>query len=353
LRVESFLSRTPRIAPSTSAPADDPFRRFEEHSRDASVVTYRRTRAEPEGGEPHLAEVLEIAYRSYEKAVQAFDRGEIRMLAEVPAWDVPRLREDKRYVITKSSVPMTHLVQFHPDSEPLKSTELRRAIALSCDAAKLLSIVVGTGGPETGRLVTAPYPSTHLGYDPLVAPRQPDLALALALRLAAEKGFGGSLPELVFAAPSEEPLRQVAETLASTWTRIGIPVRLVTFEELPPDGRWDLAYRSVSMPDPAIALAPLITLDPSVSMASLADLPEWLRQRLIDLERAGDAATAQAVMIDLHRQLHADVRCVPLFEVDRFSVSRGAIRGRPDIPVAFYENAERWVLPPDYPEATP
>jgi ABC-type transport system substrate-binding protein len=275
------------------------------------------------------------------------------MLADVPAWDVPRLREDKRLVVTQAGVPTTHVLQFHPDSEAFKSAEFRRAIALSADAAKSLSIVIGTGGPESGRLVTAPYPSTHLGYDPLVTPRPPDLALALALRLAAEKRFGGALPEIVFAAPGEAPLRQVAETLAGAWQRIGIPLKLVTFEDLGPDGEWDLAYRSISMPDPTTSLAPLITLDPSVSMLSLADLPEWLRQRLIDLERAGDATTAQAVLIDLHRQLHADVRCVPLFEVDRFSVSRGAIRGRPDDPVAFYENVERWALPSDYPEATP
>ena len=353
LRVESVLARTPRVIADDVATTEDPFQRFNEASRDGSTVIYRRTRPEPEATEPHLAEVLEIAFPSYEKAIQAFDRGEVRMLADVPAWDVPRLLEDKRYVVTKSGVPTTHLLQFHAESEPLKSTELRRAIALSADAAKLLSIIVGTGGPESGRLVTAPYPSTHLGYDPLVAPRRPDLALALALRLAAEKRFGGTLPELIFAAPGEAPLRQVAETLAAAWKRIGIPVRLVTLEELGPDGRWDLAYRSISMADPATSLAPLITMDPGVSMASLADLPDWLRQRLIDLERAGDATTAQAVLIDLHRQLHADVRCVPLFEVDRFDVSRGAIRGRPDIPVAFYENVERWVLPPDYPEATP
>ncbi len=353
LRVESVFAPTARVTPPSDADSDDPFRRFAEAARDESSVTYRRTRAEPDGTEPHLTEVLEIAYPSYEKAIQAFARGEVRLLADVPAWDVPRLGEDKTLVVSKAGVPTTHLLQFHPDSESLKSTELRRAIALSADAAKLLSIVIGTGGPETGRLVTAPYPTTHLGYDPLVAPRQPDLALALALRLAAEKRFGGALPELVFAAPGEAPLRQVAETLATAWKRIGIPVKLVTFEELGSDGRWDFAYRSISMPDPATSLAPLITMDLSVSMASLADLPEWLRQRLIDLERAGDATTAQAVLIDLHRQLHADVRCVPLFEVDRFSVSRGAIRGRPDDPVAFYENAERWVLPPDYPEATP
>ncbi len=352
LRAESVLSRTSLngISPASAA---SPFSRFIEFEREATTVTYRRTKEESAGTERHLAEVVEIAYPDYEKAIQAFDRGEVRMLADVPAWDMPRLRDDKRLVTLKSAVPTTHFLQFHSQSEPLKSTELRRAIAFSANAEDVLRIIVGTGVDETGRLVTAPYPSTHLGYDALVAPRRPDLALALALRLAAEKRFGGSLPELVFAVPAERPLRQAAEVLVESWKRIGLPVRLVTIDELGSDGKWDIAYRSISVPDPVAALAPLITMDPSVSMSSLADLPEWLRQRLIDLERAGDAATSQAVLIDLHRLLYADVRCMPLFEVDRFTVTRGAILGMPENPVAVYENAERWTLPHDYPEATP
>jgi ABC-type transport system substrate-binding protein len=353
LRAESVLARTRFEQSPEESDAANPFRRFVETARDATSVTYRRASEEPEGAERHLAEVVEIAYPSYEKAIQAFDRGEVRMLTDVPAWDVPRLREDKRVVVTKSALPTTHLLLFHPDSQPLKSSELRRAIALSSNAEDLLRIVVGAGADLTGRLVTAPYPSTHFGYDPLVEPRHPDLPLSLALRLAAEKGFGGNLPELIFAAPAEAPLRQCAETLAKTWNRIGIPVRLTTFEELGPGGHWDIAFRAITVPDPVSSLAPLITMDPSVSMSSLADLPDWLRQRLIDLERAGDAATSQAVLIDLHRLLYADLRCVPLFEVDRFTVTRGAILGMPDKPIAVYEGAERWALPADYPEATP
>jgi hypothetical protein len=351
LRAESALTRPPVFA-GAGPPVAEVFRRFAEAERSGGRVVYRRTAPE-RSDDRHLTEVVEVAYPSYEDAARAFDRGDVRMLADVPPWDVPRLRDDKRFSLTKLALPATHLVQFHPASKPLKSTELRRALAAAADARDLLRIVAGEGGETLGRPVTAPYPSTHLGYDRLVEPRAHDLPLALALTLAAEKRFGGRLPELVFAAPAEAPARHAAESLASSWKRIGLPVRLVTFDDLGPSGRWDIAYRQLSVADPAAALAPLITLDPAGDVTALCDLPEWLRQRLLDLGRAGDAATAQAILIDLHRLLYADVLILPLFEVDRFVATRGAIRGLPGRPVAVYQAAERWVVPPDYPEETP
>src|SRR5690606_8646251 len=101
--------------------AEELFQRFLLAERNEQVATYRRAVPESSPGERHVAEIVEVAFPSYEKAVQAFDRGEVRMLADLPAWDVPRLREDKRFLITKLAVPRTHLLQFHPESEPLKS----------------------------------------------------------------------------------------------------------------------------------------------------------------------------------------------------------------------------------------
>lgn len=350
-RTEAALARGPTLGGVAAGPPDL-LRRFMEAARTEGRVSYRRAMPE-QSAERHLAEVIEVAYPSYEKAAQAFDRGDVRMLAEVPAWDVARLKSDKRFAVWQLALPVTHLLQFHPASQPLKSTELRRAFAASADAKALLRVVAGDRAEELGRLVAAPYPSTHRGYDPLVQPRGPDLPLALALTLAAEKAAGGRLPELVFAVPAEEPGRRVAESLAATWKRVGLPVKLVTFDELGPSGRWDVAYRELTMPDPAAELASLITLDPAGEVARLSDLPEWLRQRLLDLERAADATTAEAILIDLHRLLYADVRCVPLFEVDRFVAVRGAIEGVPERPVAVYQNAERWNLLPEYPEESP
>ena len=102
--------------------------------------------------------------------------------------------------------------------------------------------------------------------------------------------------------------------------------------------------RMVELPGPAMV---------ATEMESLAILPDWLRQRLIDLERASDAASTQVILLDLHRQLAADARCLPLFEVEPVVVSRGPIPGMPEQPVTIYQDFERWRLPQDYPDAAP
>jgi tetratricopeptide (TPR) repeat protein len=350
LRTETALTRPPALAGGRAATRDETFLRFREDRRADGRTVYRRARPETGDGPRHLAELVEVPYPNYEEAARALDRGEVGMLAEVPAWDVPRLRADKRFHVVPLAPPATHLLQFHPSSRPLESGELRRALAAAVDRTDLLRIVAGEGGETAGRPVSALWPSTHPGYDPLVTPRTQDLPLALALTLAAKQAAGGRLPELVFVAPEESPAREAAASIAAAWKRIGLSVRLVGYEELKPGEPWDIAYRALPVADPAAELAPLLTLDPAARLEAFADLPDWLRQRLVDLERAGDPATANAALIDLHRLLDADVRAVPLIEADRFVVTRGPIAGLRDRPVDVYQQAERWVPPPLYPE---
>ena len=329
------------------------FSLFTETSRSENSVTYRRSADAAAPASRILAEVEEVAYPTYESAIQALDRGDVRMLTDVPAWDIPRLSEDERYVVKRLAIPETHLVQFHPKSEPLQSSELRRALMRGANAADLLRLVVGEGSEGFGRLVTAPYPSTHAGYDAVVRPRSMDLALSMALVLAARKELGGTIPPLRFVVPTASPGREAALALAENWKRVGLAIETLDQDQVTDRTEWDLAYRRLTMVDPARSLGPLITLDPTMEMESLAILPDWLRQRLIDLERASDAASTQAILLDLHRQLAADARCLPLFEVDPVVVSRGPIPGMPEQPVAIYQDFERWRLPQDYPDADP
>ena len=347
LRTEAVLARPPQSTPG-AASTPDVFGRFIEAERTPQQVVYRRALPETGDAARHVAELTERAFPNYEEAVRAFDRGEVGLLTDVPAWDVPRLRSDGRYVVKSLAVPATHLLQFHPKSVALQSAELRRALAASADAAALLTIVAGTGGEAFGRRVSAPWPSSHPGYDPLESPRAYDLPLAFALALAAGQANKAALPELVFAAPAGAPQWQAAQRLAATWTRLGLPIKLVTYEDA--GETWDIAYRVVSLADPAVGLAPLLSVTPSAELTALARLPDWLRQRLIDLERAGDPTAAAAALIELHRLLAADVRIVPLFEIEQFLVSRGPIAGQPARPVAVYEGVEHWTPAVEYPE---
>lgn len=124
----------------TSAELDQ---RYRVQATTDNSATLRRTITEPERVlQRHLAEVTEIRYPSHEKAVQGLLRGEISMLPQVPAWQLDKLAADGRFFVRKYAVPQTHFLQFNPQSKPLRSAELRRALMYSLDRSQVLRDVM-------------------------------------------------------------------------------------------------------------------------------------------------------------------------------------------------------------------
>ncbi len=117
--------------------------RFRVLSQEGRTTTLRRTYLEPDKVlQRHVAEIDEIAYDSPEKAVQGLLRGEVSMLPNAPVWQLDKLTKDGRFFVRKYAVPQTHLIQFHPQSRPLRSAELRRAMLYSLDRSQVLREIV-------------------------------------------------------------------------------------------------------------------------------------------------------------------------------------------------------------------
>lgn len=108
-----------------------------------NTVFLQRAINEPERVlQRHLAEVRETTYVSYDKAVQGLLRGEVSMLPNAPAWQLDQLAKDDRFFVRRYAIPQTHVVQFNPQSKPLRSAELRRALMYGLDRAQILRDVV-------------------------------------------------------------------------------------------------------------------------------------------------------------------------------------------------------------------
>lgn len=341
---------TPQSAEESLAP------RFEEWSRAEDRIAYRRTRPEADTlPRFHLAEIVERKYPSRDKAVQALLRGDVSMLPDVQPQDVDRLREDTRFFVVKQALPVTHILQFHPQTKALRTRELRRALAYGIDRESLLRDGILRGAPaERGRLITAPYPMRSRAYDRGVAQIAHDPAVATALALAAKKVLGGKLPELRMVCPPDPSIETVAQQMTAQWRARGIPVTLVT--KLSEDGApaaWDLCYRTLRMPEPAVELWPLLTLETRARIESLAFLPQWLSRDLIALDETSDRPTATALLKTLHERLLAETELIPLWEVDDYVVFRKNVRGFRPEPVTPYQDAESWTVDPWFNLETP
>src|SRR6185503_1691110 len=89
----------------------------------------------------HVAEVIEVKYPSYDKAIQGLLRGEVTMLPAVPASGARRLSQRNEFFTQQYALPTTHVLQFNPHSRPLTARTLRRALVYAINRPQILEQV--------------------------------------------------------------------------------------------------------------------------------------------------------------------------------------------------------------------
>jgi hypothetical protein len=330
---------------------------FELHGIDARRAVYRRTVDEPPSAtDRHLAEIIEIRYDSYEKAIQGLLRGEVSMLPRVPSWTVKSFAGRNEFFTQPYALPVTHVLQFHPRSRTLAARTVRRALVYALDRGRMLEQYFLHEAPGTlGRQTSAPFPMKSYAYDSSVAPHKFDPAMAFSLAKSAEKELGSKPAPLRVWCPNDPQVRAAAKRIVADWGKVGIEAMLIDpAPEAPPPSidtdDWDVAYRTVTVAEPLLELWPLLALTDSTETAALAHLPTWLRHALLELDRAGDPASARLALFKLQRQLWAEVYLIPLWEIDDYMVLRKHVRGAPIRPMAAYQAIERWKVEPWYPK---
>jgi ABC-type transport system substrate-binding protein len=323
-------------------------RRFERVPGTGREIVYRRVIPEPDGlAEYHVAEIVEHPYDSPEHAIQGLLRGNVSLLPDLPTWAVSLVRDDSRFFAINYAVPTTHVLQFNPKSEPLRSRELRLAMAYAIDAPRMLSrIVLRDPTLQRGRIITAPFATTSYAYNSLVAPRDQNAGMAASLRAAAAKRLK-SLPVLRVVCEPGTTARAAAAEILNEWKRVGIKAELVTGDSAAADAgtNWDVAYRTLRMEEPLVELWPFLTAGGGARLESIRHFPDWLRAEILGLDNAADWKSAVSRLQQLQAHLYAEVEYIPLWETDDALVMRKNIRDFP--PARFvhtYQDIERWIV---------
>src|SRR5690606_14853060 len=214
---------------------------------------------------------------SHDKALQGLLQGEVSMLTALQPSDVDRLQSDGRFFVQRYALPVTHLIQFHPRSKPLRSRELRRALGYGLNRLQILQEEVLKGAPaDRARLITGPYPKRSVAENRSTPEIPYDPAVSTALALAARKALGGKLPELTLLCDPDPIAQAAARICVAQWAERGLTVRLVSPEaDAAAPESWDLCYRLLRMAEPSVELWPLLTLEPRARVESLRHLPHW------------------------------------------------------------------------------
>lgn len=325
-------------------------RRFRIHEQTEDKVSFRRVIPQARAlSRYRVAEIVEHRYKDHKEAIKGLLTGDVSVLPEVPIWMADQFEAEDDFFTESYGVPTTHVLQFNPESKAMKNSVFRRAIAYVINREKILAeTVLRDPTMKRGRVVSAPFPSTSYAYRAQTKPRPYDLYLAYSLKTVSKKKFGGEVPELTMVCEPGEVIAAAAEALVSEWDRIGIKVRIVGQDEALPED-WDIVYRTVRMTEPVTELWPFLTMKQDARVEDLEHLPDWLRQQLIELEQAVDFNSSVEMLQRLHFRLHQLVHLVPLWEIDDVIVIRNNIQGFPAGMIHPYQNVERWIVQPWYP----
>lgn len=317
-----------------------------------NVAIFRRTRPQPVGSEIwHIAEVDEHSYPNWPRLLQGLLRGEIDFIPTAEWVDLAGLSHDQRFFVHRAQLPRTDLLQIHPDSVLTSSASLRRALLHALNRQAILQeVILKDASPEYGRLVTGPFASKLSAYDAQLRQPENDPIRAASLVATVRRQWNGPIPTLKLAIPGDAVTKRVVPELIAAWKRVGIPVEVIPPES---DAPWDLAYRTLQLADPTEDVWSLLHPAGRTEWKSLAIYPHWLRERLWELEQTVDWPTAESLMRQIQAEFLQEVRWLPLWEVDQFTVIRKRMTGLRTEPLHSYQDIERWTLQSWYPTGVP
>lgn len=332
-------------------------------------LVYTRLFPEPEQLlEYHVAEIQERRYRSYNEMIRGFNRNEVDYLPRIQVPDVKKFREDERVFVQPYALPASHFLQFRPDSPYFKLPAVRRAMRYAMDRQSLLEkeflgVDDLTSEAERnairranlGRVVTAPFASTLLGYNALVRSTRYEIGTATALVFVDRERIQEIGRPLKLVCPNDVVFLRAAGKIVESWQRVGLNAELVIANPKKAESKletqetveWDVAYRVHRLEDPVYDFVSLLAMKPNPSSEDLRYLPSWIVRELQKLELVSDIQESQEQLRRVHEIVAKEAILISLWELDEFAVFRRNIRGFPQQLVHPYDGIDTWVIQPN------
>ena len=152
------------------------------------------------------------------------------------------------------------------------------------------------------------------------------------------------LPTLRLVLEDDPVITRATGQILKFWSTAGFKVEVVPTTDDP--NAWDMVYHKLKMTEPLTDIWPFLTLSDEATVDGLLVLPDWLKQKLIDLDFTGNFPAAEADLRLLHRHLSAQGFFIPLWEIDDYAVFSTSISGFPQTPVSPYQNVTSWTVKP-------
>lgn len=191
------------------------------------------------GGKQPWAKVTEKVIAKDPTRVAALLTGEVDAIDLPAIADLPRLRNDKRFTLSKGAAGLVHYIALDSardvspfvtakdgkplDRNPLKDARVRKALSLAIHRGLIVDRVLDGAGVPAGQMLSEVFPSSPKDLKPDVQ----DLARAQAL--LKEAGWAQGFRIVLHTTNDRYPAdAAIAQTVAQMWTRLGLKAEVET-----------------------------------------------------------------------------------------------------------------------------
>jgi dipeptide transport system substrate-binding protein len=160
--------------------------------------------------------------------LQKLKRGECQVMSYPRPADIPTVKTDASLVMPNEVGFNLGYIAYNTTKKPLDNVLVRRALDMSINKKAIIESVY----QGAGQAATNPMPPTQWGYDKNLkdAPYDTEKAKALLKQAGYPDGFDLTLWAMPVQRPYNPNARLMAEMLQSDWAKIGVKVKIATFE---------------------------------------------------------------------------------------------------------------------------
>jgi peptide/nickel transport system substrate-binding protein len=310
----------------------------------------------PSGGAPRIKRIREVRLPRATAAAGALRRGDVTLIAHVPADQVTALEATPGIKVGQYAQPAIHLLAIDGRTLALRNRSLRRGLSYAIDRKALLEdYLLKHPVTDADLALDGPFPRGSYADAPAVKPLGNNIGLARMLVAAAVKELGGSPVKLALEYPSLPEAERAVAKLADAFRQAGVEIGTSELPEsrleaeLRGGRRFDIAYRVVRCDEPVMDAG--IMLCPGYDAPLAADAlgsisSPFILQLLLQLERATDWPTARALAIQIDRVSRDELPVIPLWQLTDHYAWRDRLKGPTERASLLYQAIDTWEIAP-------
>ena len=307
-------------------------------------------------GSSKIKRIREIRIPNEKNLLGAFERGEVTLLARLPASQVARLSSIDDVKVGRYSHPVMHSLALDARNPAFRNRGLRRGLSYAINRAMLLEDVILKRSPDEANCVSdGPFSKGNYADAPDVKPFTYDPLLAKMLIVAAKRELGSPTLKFNLDYPALPEAQAVVPKLVEAFKLLGLEIipherpESELEQSLRSGARFDMAYRVNPCREPVTDIGPLIApgYDAPASLDTLTSIASpRILQLLLQLERAPEFPTAKGIVTQIDRECRDELPILPLWQVEDHYAWRSRLSGPPEVADDLYQGLETWEIQP-------